>query len=175
MFLSEFCCWTILMHFLLLIYGKFTRAQLAHQIFLLGIETKRVVPWSKNLTVVTLHSNFTFRVFATEAFRKTTILVSSSKNLSKTSGFEPKLRVFVPKLRVFEPKLRGFENWSIVLLNQSCSFCKEFFFVLPKLWAYQMMPYHNPYEVSVERKPEKFPKFRAKINYCVVFGKDVYR
>jgi hypothetical protein len=25
----------------------------------------------------------------------------------------------------------------------------------------------NPYEVSVERKPEKFSKFRAKMNYCV--------
>jgi hypothetical protein len=24
----------------------------------------------------------------------------------------------------------------------------------------------NPYEISVERKPEKFSKFRAKINYC---------
>jgi hypothetical protein len=57
-----------------------------------------------------LHSNSKFRVTATEAFRKTTFTeVSSSKNLSETSVFQPKLRVFEPKLRVFEPKHRAFD------------------------------------------------------------------
>jgi hypothetical protein len=41
--------------------------------------------------------------------------------------FEPKLWVFKPKLRVFEQKLRVFENRSFVILNQSCSFYKDFF------------------------------------------------
>jgi hypothetical protein len=40
---------------------------------------------------------------------------------------------FEPKLRFSYPKLPVFENRSFVFLNQSCSFCKEIFFVLPKL------------------------------------------
>jgi hypothetical protein len=41
-FFSKFRCRTILMHFLLLICGKFTRAQLAHQIFITIFTTRRV-------------------------------------------------------------------------------------------------------------------------------------
>jgi hypothetical protein len=63
------------------------------------------------------------------------------------------------------PKLRVYENRSFVFLKQSCSFCKEFFS------SYRNFKISNPYkvsnEVSVERKAEKFTKFRAKINYCV--------
>jgi hypothetical protein len=51
---SKFCCRTILMHFLLIICGKFTRAQPAHQIFLYKfffnvhisyVESKKVKTW----------------------------------------------------------------------------------------------------------------------------------
>jgi hypothetical protein len=46
-FLSKFRCRTILMHFLLPICGKFTRAQLAHQIFLLK-KPKNPLPKNPN-------------------------------------------------------------------------------------------------------------------------------
>jgi hypothetical protein len=36
--LGKYRCRIVLMHFLLLICGKFTRAQLAHQIFFNGVE-----------------------------------------------------------------------------------------------------------------------------------------
>jgi hypothetical protein len=54
--------------------------------------------------------------------------------------FEPKHRVFSPKIRVFRTEISGFWTetscfWSFVFLNQSCSFCKEFCFVLLKLWV----------------------------------------
>jgi hypothetical protein len=42
-FLGKFRCRINLMHFLLLICGKFTRAQLAHQIFI--VEFVWMVPW----------------------------------------------------------------------------------------------------------------------------------
>jgi hypothetical protein len=51
----------------------------------------------------------------------------SGRQLSRkfrVQNFYPKLWVFKPKLRGFEPKI---ENRSFVFLNQSCSFCKDFF------------------------------------------------
>jgi hypothetical protein len=61
----------------------------------------------------------------------------------------------------------------------SCFETKKLFFVLPKLCALipgffgteiSEYPYEVSKEVSVERKPEKFSKFQAKINYCVFFS-----
>jgi hypothetical protein len=73
--------------------------------------------------------------FATKAFRKATFTeVSSSKILHENSGFfNQNFGFFEPKLRFSYLKLRVFENRSYLFLNQSCSFCKYFFFVLPKL------------------------------------------
>jgi hypothetical protein len=50
-FLSKFRCRTILMHFLLPICGKFTRAQLAHQIFLILL---RHSDWENKIPQVVL-------------------------------------------------------------------------------------------------------------------------
>jgi hypothetical protein len=98
--------------------------------------------------------------------------------------FKPKLRVFDPKLRVFAPKLRFFENRSFVFLNQSCSVCKDFFcptetsVVVFGIFCDRNFGISNPYEVSnevsVERKPEKFSKFQAKMNYCVLGWSEIY-
>jgi hypothetical protein len=84
---------------------------------------------------------------------------------------------FEPKLLVFQPKLRVFENRSFVFLNQSCSFCKDFFCptetsgVGSGIFCDRNFGILNPYEVSnevsVERKPEKFSKFQAKMNNSV--------
>jgi hypothetical protein len=114
--------------------------------------------------------------------------VSSSKILPETSAFRtetPSFRtetsgfsnrnfvIFGPKLRVFQPKLRVFENRTFVFLNQSCSFCKDFFRPIEtagvdfEIFCDQNFGISNPYEVSVERKPEKFSKFQVKMNYCV--------
>jgi hypothetical protein len=92
----------------------------------------------------------------------------------KLRGFEPKLWIFELKLRFFYPKLRVFENRSFVFLNQSCLFCKEFFSSCRNdsgSFCDRNFGILNPYEISVERKLEKFSKFRAKINYCVIYPK----
>jgi hypothetical protein len=83
--------------------------------------------------------------------------------------FEPKLRVFEPKLRP-KPKFRVFKPKLLVFKAFFCStetsgvdsgtFCDQNFGI--------SYPYEVSNEVSDDQKPEKFSKFRAKINYCVV-------
>jgi hypothetical protein len=95
------------------------------------------------------------------------------KFYQKLRSLEPKLRVFVPKLRFSYPKLRVFENRSFVFFVLQRIFFRltETSGVDSGIFCDRNLGISNPYEVSnevtVERKPEKFSKFQAKINYCV--------
>jgi hypothetical protein len=113
------------------------------------------------------------------------------KRKFRVQKFYPKHQVFEPELRDFEPKLQvlrtetsgftnrnfGFSKRNFVFLNQSCSFCKDFFCLTETsgvnsgIFCDPNFGISNPYEVSnnvsVERKPEKFSKFQAKMNYSV--------
>jgi hypothetical protein len=81
----------------------------------------------------------------------------------RVKNFRPKLRRFEPKIRVFEQKLRVFENRSFVILNQSCSFYKEYSFVLPKLRV--LIPGFFATETSKYQIHTKFlAKFRLSEN-----------
>jgi hypothetical protein len=139
---------------------------------------KKNCPWQ------ILHSNSKFRVSATVAFWKTTFTeVSSSKILPKASGFRTEtlgfrtetssflnrnFGFFEPKLRVFRTETSGFRT------KFSCVLKPKFRVFKPRLcvWIFcdRNFGISNPCEdfseVSVELKPDKFSKSRAKMNNC---------
>jgi hypothetical protein len=73
--------------------------------------------------------------------------VSSSKILPETSGFSNRNFIFPTR--------------SFVFLDQSCSFCKEFFFVLPKLR--ELIPRFFATETS---EYQIYTKFLTKLRLC---------
>jgi hypothetical protein len=77
--LGKFRCRIILMHFLLLICGKFTRAQLAHQIFfILSDCIVKKKSWRKNWCIILLPGSMR-SIFNLKHFWKWAIFVKKSK------------------------------------------------------------------------------------------------
>jgi hypothetical protein len=74
-FLSKFRCRTILMFFLLLICGKFTRAQLAHQIFL-----------SQGTVKIQIPLNFSWKMWFPKNYAFLKLLISIH-NICKIQNF----------------------------------------------------------------------------------------
>jgi hypothetical protein len=142
-----------------------------------------------------VHSNLKFRVSVTEAFRKTTFTkYSSSKVLPETSGFQTETSGFRTETTGFRTETSGFRTETSGFSTETSCFWKPKFRVFePKLFVLQRFflshrnfvcwfrdflrnfGISNPYEVSVERKPEKFSKFQAKMNYCVQEGWNQYK
>jgi hypothetical protein len=98
------------------------------------------------------------------------VLLRRSKFLPETSGFRPETLGFRPETSCFLPEASCF--WKVSCFLAKIIRFANIFLCPTEPSGDRNFGISNPYEVSnevsVERKLEKFSKFRSKMNYCVL-------